>query len=77
MRRPALRSAPGGVLGVGQSAAAAGRAIGPLLAGAAFDIRAALPYLAGALLCLLAAAVLGRPFRGTAKDPTELMGQMA
>jgi DHA1 family tetracycline resistance protein-like MFS transporter len=71
--RPAL----GGVLGVGQSAAAAGRAIGPLLAGAAFDVWAALPYLAGAVLCLLAAATLGRRFRGTAKDSTELMGQVA
>jgi DHA1 family tetracycline resistance protein-like MFS transporter len=71
--RPAL----GGVLGAGQSAAAAGRAVGPLLAGAAFDARDALPYLGGALLCLLAAVTLGRRQRGAAKDSTELMGQVA
>ncbi len=44
--------------GVGQSASAAGRAIGPLLGGAVFDAGMALPYVAGALLCLLAAVLL-------------------
>jgi DHA1 family tetracycline resistance protein-like MFS transporter len=61
--------AVGGAFGAGQSAAAAARAIGPLLAGAAFDVRAALPYLAGALLCLLAAFLLQRPQTRVAHAP--------
>jgi len=48
----------GSAFGVGQSAAAAARAAGPLVAGAAFDVRAALPYFVGALLCLAAMALL-------------------
>ena len=44
--------------GVGQSASAAARAIGPLIAGAVFDVGAALPYVGGAALCLLAALLL-------------------
>ncbi len=48
----------GGAFGVGQSAAAAARAAGPLVAGAVFDIRAALPYLVGTALCLAAIALL-------------------
>ncbi len=48
----------GGAFGVGQSASAAARAIGPLVAGAAFDLGAALPYVLGALLSLAAAALL-------------------
>jgi DHA1 family tetracycline resistance protein-like MFS transporter len=50
----------GGAFGAGQSASAAARAIGPLLAGAAFDVHVALPYLVGAVLCVLAAIVLAR-----------------
>jgi DHA1 family tetracycline resistance protein-like MFS transporter len=61
--------AVGGAFGAGQSAAAAARAIGPLLAGAAFDVRAALPYLAGAVLCLLAAFLLQRPQARVAQAP--------
>jgi DHA1 family tetracycline resistance protein-like MFS transporter len=67
----------GGVLGVGQSAAAAGRAVGPLLAGVAFDARPALPYLAGAGVCLLAAGLLSRRSRSATADDTILMEQMA
>ena len=48
----------GGAFGVGQSAAAAARAIGPLLAGAAFDLGAPLPYVLGALLCIAALSLL-------------------
>lgn len=44
--------------GVGQSASAAARAIGPLVAGAVYDAGAALPYVGGAALCLLAALLL-------------------
>jgi DHA1 family tetracycline resistance protein-like MFS transporter len=61
--------AVGGAFGAGQSAAAAARAVGPLLAGAAFDVRAALPYLAGAALCLLAAFLLQRPRATVAPAP--------
>jgi DHA1 family tetracycline resistance protein-like MFS transporter len=50
----------GGVLGVGQSAAAAARAVGPLVAGAAYDLGMALPYLLGAGLALAAAGLLRR-----------------
>jgi DHA1 family tetracycline resistance protein-like MFS transporter len=50
----------GGSLGVGQSANAAARALGPILAGIAFDVRLSLPYLVGGVLCLLAAALLAR-----------------
>jgi MFS family permease len=48
----------GGAFGLNQSAAAAARAVGPLIAGAAFDLRAALPYVGGAALCAVAAALL-------------------
>jgi MFS family permease len=48
----------GGVLGIGQSAAAAARAVGPLVAGVAFDLLPAAPYLLGAALCLLAVGLL-------------------
>jgi MFS family permease len=48
----------GGVLGIGQSAAAAARAVGPLVAGVAFDLLPAAPYLLGAALSLLAAGLL-------------------
>ncbi|MCC6628966.1 MAG: MFS transporter [Chloroflexi bacterium] len=48
----------GGALGLGQSVAAAARAIGPLLAGWLFDIQALLPYLGGALLGLAVAILL-------------------
>jgi MFS family permease len=71
------RRALGGVLGVGQSAAAAGRAIGPLLAGVAFDVRPALPYLAGAAVCLLAAGLLSRHSHTATADQTALMRKMA
>ncbi len=50
----------GGSLGVGQSASAAARAFGPIVAGVAFDLRPGLPYLIGGGLCALAALVLTR-----------------
>ena len=55
----------GGAFGVGQSAAAAARATGPLVAGAAFDLRAALPYIVGAMLCLAAMALLNATHEDT------------
>jgi DHA1 family tetracycline resistance protein-like MFS transporter len=48
----------GGVLGIGQSSAAAARAVGPLVAGAAFELLPSAPYLLGAALCLIAAGLL-------------------
>jgi DHA1 family tetracycline resistance protein-like MFS transporter len=48
----------GGAFGLNQSASAAARTVGPLIAGAAFDLRAALPYVGGAALCAIAAALL-------------------
>ncbi|MBX6752500.1 MAG: MFS transporter [Micromonosporaceae bacterium] len=70
----ALISSTGGpehgqAFGVGQSASAAARAIGPLVAGAVFDAGAALPYLGGAALCLLAALLLVGVRSGSA-EPT-------
>jgi DHA1 family tetracycline resistance protein-like MFS transporter len=50
----------GGALGVGQSANAAARALGPLLAGVAFDVRMSLPYVMGGAVCVLAALLLNR-----------------
>lgn len=47
----------GAVLGVGQSAASIGRAIGPMLAGALWDLGDALPFFAAAA-CALGCAVL-------------------
>jgi MFS family permease len=52
------RAKLGGALGIGQSAAAAARVLGPLIAGAAYDIALPLPYLLGALLCAAAAVLL-------------------
>jgi DHA1 family tetracycline resistance protein-like MFS transporter len=48
----------GGALGVGQSAAAAARAAGPIVAGIAYDIGMPLPYVLGTLLAVGAAALL-------------------
>ena len=55
LSRAAGAAAPGGVLGLGQSLAAGGRASGPLLAGWLWDHGRALPFLAGALLAFAAA----------------------
>ncbi len=49
----------GATLGVGQSAAAAARAVGPLLAGWLFDRTVSLPYSVAAALMLGAAALVG------------------
>ena len=60
----------GGLLGVGQSAAAAARAVGPLVAGLAFALRPAAPYLIGAVASLGAAALLWTVRSGeTGDDP--------
>lgn len=50
----------GETLGIGQSAAAAARAVGPLLAGWLFDLGSALPYFVGAVLVVVAAACIGQ-----------------
>jgi len=60
-------NAIGGAFGVGQSASAAARATGPIAAGAAFDAWIALPYIAGTVLCALAALLLART-----RPPAEL-----
>jgi DHA1 family tetracycline resistance protein-like MFS transporter len=48
----------GGALGIGQSSAAAARAVGPIVAGLGFDLTMALPYLLGTLLAAGAAVLL-------------------
>ena len=50
----------GAVLGIGQSVGSTARVVGPALAGNLFDVRLALPYFAGAVLILVAAAVATR-----------------
>lgn len=65
-------NAVGGAFGVGQSASAAARATGPIAAGAAFDAWIALPYVAGTVLCALAALLLART-----RPPAELTAASA
>jgi DHA1 family tetracycline resistance protein-like MFS transporter len=48
----------GAVLGLGQSLAAAARAVGPLAAGALYDLAPPAPYLLGAALAVLAALLV-------------------
>lgn len=48
----------GGTLGIGQSASAAARAIGPLVAGWLFDRGVGLPYVVGAVLMVIALGFL-------------------
>ncbi|GGM48571.1 MFS transporter [Dactylosporangium sucinum] len=67
----------GGMLGVGQAAAAAARALGPIAAGVAFDLRPGLPYYLGAALCGLAAVLLLRSGRAHARATTIETGQPA
>ncbi len=50
----------GAVLGLGQSVGSLARVLGPAMAGKLFDVRLALPYLAGAALILVAAAFAAR-----------------
>ncbi|GAA2381351.1 MFS transporter [Dactylosporangium salmoneum] len=59
----------GGVLGIGQSASAAARAVGPIAAGAAFDAGPATPYLLGAALCGVAAVLMLQHNRGAEVRP--------
>ena len=58
LSREAGADEQGGILGVGQALSAAARGIGPLAAGWLFDRALYLPYVAGALLMLLAAWLL-------------------
>jgi len=57
LSRAASPERQGGVLGVGQSVGSLARVLGPIMAGALFDIRLAFPYMAGAALILLALLV--------------------
>ena len=57
LSRAASPERQGGVLGVGQSVGSLARVLGPIMAGALFDVRLAFPYMAGALLILLALLV--------------------
>lgn len=50
----------GAVLGIGQSVGSTARVVWPILAGNLFDVRLALPYFAGSVLILVAAAVATR-----------------
>ena len=50
----------GAVLGIGQSVGSMARVVGPTMAGDLFDVRPALPYLAGAVLILAGAAVTAK-----------------
>ncbi|MGC4116325.1 MAG: MFS transporter [Myxococcales bacterium] len=59
LSRASARDAQGGTLGIGQSVSALARAVGPLVAGWLFDRSMAMPYAAGAIALLLAAALLG------------------
>lgn len=52
------RGEQGQALGLGQSVSAGARAIGPIAAGALYDLGVGLPYIAGGALTLLAAALL-------------------
>jgi DHA1 family tetracycline resistance protein-like MFS transporter len=52
------RAKLGGALGIGQSAAAAARVLGPVIGGLAYDIALPLPYVLGTLLCGAAAILL-------------------
>lgn len=70
-------SALGGVLGIGQSASAAARAVGPIAAGAAFDVRPAMPYLLGAALCGVAAALMFQHSRGAERRPDDTLIEQA
>ncbi len=56
LSRAGSEAQQGAVLGIGQSVGSVGRILGPLLAGALFDVKMALPYLAGAVLVCLAGA---------------------
>lgn len=57
LSRAASPERQGGVLGAGQSVGSLARVIGPVTAGALFDVRLAFPYLAGTFLILLALLV--------------------
>jgi DHA1 family tetracycline resistance protein-like MFS transporter len=50
----------GGAFGLSQSAAAAARAVGPLIAGLAFDLGSGMPYVGGTILCAFAGVLLAR-----------------
>ena len=60
LSRSAGSDRQGRVLGLGQSLTAAGRAIGPIAAGAMFDVAATLPYAAAGAIALAVAALVAR-----------------
>ena len=61
----------GGILGVGQSVGSLARIVGPAMAGIAFDVGIAMPYLLGASVAALATVLAAgmRPGFGTAEAP--------
>lgn len=61
----------GTVLGVGQSLSAAARALGPLVAGALFDLEAGLPYFVGGLLAISGALLVRGTTTRLEENPTE------
>ena len=65
--RVAPQELQGGVLGVGQSVGSLARIIGPAVAGLAFDVSIALPYLVGAGVAAVAA--IGASFLAPQTDP--------
>ena len=54
MSPPSLQ---GGILGVGQSVGSMARIVGPAMAGLAFDVGLAMPYLLGASVAALASVL--------------------
>ncbi|HSG49732.1 MAG TPA: MFS transporter, partial [Longimicrobiales bacterium] len=66
----------GGILGVGQSVGSLARIVGPALAGLAFDVGVAMPYLLGASVAALATVLAAgmRPGFGLAGDPPQDQG---
>jgi DHA1 family tetracycline resistance protein-like MFS transporter len=61
--------ARGAALGVGQSASALARVVGPLAAGLAFDLTPAAAYLGGAALCVVAGLIVVRVDRPALHAP--------
>lgn len=66
----------GGILGVGQSVGSLARIVGPAMAGLAFDVGVAMPYLLGASVAALATVLAAgmRPGFGLAASPVRDQG---
>jgi DHA1 family tetracycline resistance protein-like MFS transporter len=70
----ASREDQGGTLGLGESASALGRIIGPISGTASYALVAAFPYVAGGIFMAMAAAVattLRPPAAGPAMAPAQ------